>query len=334
MGSRILTAAACLAAGMASVALPAAAADKITFGTNWTAQAEHGGFYYAKAYGIYDAYGLDVDIKPGGPQVNTPALLVGGQIDFAMLSGSFNPINMVRENIPYVAVAASFQKDPQILMAHADQGFKTLADLKGKPIFISAGAHDTFWQFLHVKFDFADEQIRPYTHSIAPFLVDKSAIQQGYITNEPFRSQEAGVEPKVFLLADYGYSSYATLIGTSQKLVDENPDLVQRFVDASIKGWYGYLNSERSKADALIIADNPDYSVAKADEAVKAMNEYQIAAGGDAATLGIGAMTDARWKDFFDTMVKAGVYPPDLDYKKGYTLQFVDKKVGMSSQSN
>lgn len=312
-----------------AAALPAFAADKVTFGTNWTAQAEHGGFYYAKAYGIYEEYGLDVEIKPGGPQVNTPALLIGGQLDFAMLSGSFNPLNMVRENIPYIAVAATFQKDPQILLAHADQGLKNLSELKDKPIFIAAGAHETFWQFLRVKFGFSDEQIRPYAYSIAPFLADPTAIQQGYVTNEPFRAREAGIEPEVFLLADNGYGSYATLIGTSIQMVEDNPDLVQRFVDASIKGWYGYLTSERSQADALILADNPDYSLDKADEAVEAMNAFQLATGGDAETLGIGAMTDERWQAFFETMVEAGVYPADLDWKKGYTLQFVNKGVGM-----
>ena len=321
-----------IAAALAAVlafALPAAANDKVVFGTNWSAQAEHGGFYYAKAYGIYDAYGLDVEIVPGGAQVDTTALLIGGKYDFALLSNSFIFMNMVREDIPFEAVAAVFQKDPQVLMAHPEAGLKSLADIKDHPVFISTDARDTYWKFLQIKYGFTDEQVRPYTYSIAPFLADTSVIQQGYVTNEPFRAREAGVDPSVFLIADSGYPSYAALIGTSKKLAADNPDLVRRFVEASLKGWQGYLSGERAKADALILADNADYSQKAADEAVAAMQQYQLAAGGDAAELGLGAMTEARWQAFFDDMVKAGVYPADLDWKKAFSLDFVNKKVAM-----
>lgn len=305
------------------------AKDKVVFGTNWSAQAEHGGFYYAKAYGIYDEYGLDVEIVPGGAQVDTAAMLIGGKYDFALLSNSFIFMNMVQQEIPFEAVAAVFQKDPQVLMAHPERGFQSLADIKDQTVFISTDARDTYWKFLKLKFGFSDEQVKPYTYSIAPFLADTSVIQQGYVTNEPFRAKEAGVDPTVFLIADYGYPSYAAIIGTAKKLAADNPDLVRRFVEASMKGWKVYLSGERSKADALILADNPDYTQKAADEAVAAMNQYQLASGGDAATLGYGAMTEARWKEFFDTMVEAGVYPADLDWKQAFNLDFVDQKAAM-----
>ncbi len=305
------------------------AAEKIVFGTNWLAQAEHGGYYQAKAEGYYDAAGLDVSIKMGGPQVNTAQLLITGALDFAMISNSFIPVNMVKENIPYVAVAAMFQKDPQVLMAHKELGLTTLADLKGRPVAISTDAMDTYWKFLTVAFGFTNDQIRPYSFSVAPFMVNKQLIQQGYLTNEPFRAREGGVDPQVFLLADYGYTSYSELLMCSKKMVMEHPEIVTRFVEASIKGYATFLHGPHDKALALIKQQNPDYTDKAAGEAVTAMNGSGLLESGDAKTLGIGAMTDARWKSFFDTMVKAGVYSPNLDYKAAYTLQFVNKKVGM-----
>ena len=307
----------------------AEAAEKITFGTNWLAQAEHGGYYQAKAEGYYDAAGLDVSIKMGGPQVNTAQLLISGALDFAMISNSFVPINMVKENIPYVTVAAMFQKDPQVLMAHRDLGLKTLADVKGHPVAISTDAMDTYWKFLKVKFAFTDDQIRPYTFDVAPFLVTKTLIQQGYLTNEPFRVKENGIDPQVFLLADYGYASYSELLMCSKKMVQEHPDIVQKFVDASIRGYATFLHGPHAKALALIQKDNPDYTEKAANDGIAAMLENGVLESGSAKTMGIGSMSDERWKEFFDTMVTAGVYSPSLDYKSAYTMQFVNKKVGM-----
>jgi NitT/TauT family transport system substrate-binding protein len=324
-----LTMSACVAAlcGVGLLSANVMAKDAVTFGTNWTAQGEHGGYYQAIADGIYDAAGLDVKIKMGGPQVNTAQLLIAGALDFAIVSNSFIPLNMVKQHIPYVAVAAMFQKDPQILMAHKEMGFKTLADLRGHPIQISTDAVDSYWLFLKVKFGFTDNQIRPYTYNIAPFLIDKSVIQQEYLTNYRYEMKTAGFDPQVFLLADYGYTSYSAIVMTSRKMVQERPDLVQRFVNATAKGWYSYLHNDHSKAISLILKANPDYTKGWAESATEAMRQGGIVESGDTKRLGIGAMTDARWRDFFETMVKAGVYPRDLDYHTAYTLEFIGKKV-------
>jgi NitT/TauT family transport system substrate-binding protein len=314
---------------LALVAGDARAADKISFGTNWLAQVEHGGFYQGVAEGLYAANGLDVSIKMGGPQINTAQLLIAGALDFAIVSNSFIPLNALKEGAPYVAVAGLFQKDPQVLIAHQAMGYKTLADLKGKPILISTDAWDSYWKFLKVKFAFTDDQGRSYTFNMAPFLADKTVIQQGYVTSEPLLIKAAGGDPETFLLADFGYTSYASVLMTSKKLVAEKPDLVQRFVDASIKGWYGFLHGNNDKAVAMIMKDNPDYTAKTAVDSTAALKAAGIIESGDALTLGIGAMTDARWKDFFDTMVEAKVYPANFNYKPAYTLQFVNKKVGM-----
>jgi NitT/TauT family transport system substrate-binding protein len=306
-----------------------ARAEKISFGTDWKAEAEHGGYYQAIAAGIYKKYGLEVELRQGGPQVNHAQLLAAGVLDFNVASNSFGPLNFAQQNVPMVAVAALFQKDPSVLIAHPGEGNDTLAALKGKPIMISGDTRTGSWLFLKQKFGYTDDQIRPYNFSVAPFLADKQAIQQGYLSSEPYTIEQTGVKPVVMLIADAGYSSYGSVIQCSLKLATEKPDLVQRFVNASIEGWYSYLYGDPTPGNALIKKDNPEMNDALIGYGIEKIKEYGIVDSGDAKTMGIGAMTDARWKDFFETMSKAGLYPADMDYKKAYTLKFVDRKVGM-----
>lgn len=299
---------------------------KLTFGTNWYAQAEHGGFYQAVATGIYEEHGLDVTITMGGPQVNGTQLLMGDAVDFFM-GYTADAIKAVEEGIPKVTVAAMFQKDPQVLIAHPDAGVQSLEDLKGKPIFVSSAANVTYWPFLQAKYGFTESQKRPYNFNPGPFLADKTSAQQGYASSEPLAiRKEGGIEPLVFLLADYGYTSYATTIETKRELVESNPDLVQRFVDASIKGWYSYLD-DPAPGNELIKEANPEMTDEQIAFGIETMKENGIVISGEAETDGIGAMTDARWESFFNTMAEAGIYQSDTDYKQAYTLEFVNKGV-------
>ena len=316
-----------LCAGLAL--LRAAVAETVSFGTDWKAEAEHGGFYQAIATGIYQRHGLAVNLRPGGPQVNHAQLLAAGVLDFNIASNSFVPLNFARENIPMVAVAAIFQKDPSVLIAHPGQGNDSLAQLKGKPIMIGSDTRVTSWQFLTQKFGYTDDQIRPYAFSVAPFLADPKAIQQGYVTSEPFIIEKQGVQPVVMLLADAGYTSYGALIETSQKLAHDKPDVVQRFIDASIEGWYSYLDGDPTPGNALIKRDNPEMTDALIAYGIDKMKKYGVVDSGDAKTNGIGAMNEARWRDFFETMAKAGLYPPEMDVRQAFTVQFVNKRVGM-----
>jgi NitT/TauT family transport system substrate-binding protein len=306
-----------------------AKAEAVSFGTDWKAEAEHGGYYQAVATGIYRKHGLDVTLRQGGPQVNHAQLLAAGRLDFNLAPNSFIPLNFVQENIPIVAVAALFQKDPSVLIAHPGEGNDSLAALKGRPIMIGSDMRITSWVFLKSKFGYTDDQIRPYTFSVAPFLADPKAVQEGYLSSEPFTIESQGVKPVVLLLADAGYTSYGSLIQTSAKLVQENPDLVQRFVDASIEGWYSYLYGDPAPANTLIKSDNPEMTDALLAYGIAKIKEYGIVDSGDAKISGIGAMTEARWQEFFDTMANAGIYPKDLDFRKAFTLRFVNKKVGM-----
>ncbi len=305
--------------------------DKVSFGTNWVAEAEHGGFYQALADGTYRKYGLDVTIVPGGPNANNRMLLLVGKIDFFMSANTLQGFDAVAQNVPIIDVAAMFQKDPQVLLAHPGQGIDKLADLKKLTIFVSREGMTSYYQWLKADFGFKDSQVKPYTFNPQPFLADKYSAMQGYVTSEPYAVEQAGgFKPKIFLLADDGFSDYSTLIETRRELVEKKPDLVQRFVNASIIGWYNYLYGDNRPANALIKRQNPEMTDALLAYSVAKMKEYGIVDSGDALTLGIGAMTDARVQDFFAKMVRAGVVKADLDYRKSYTLQFVDKKVGLN----
>jgi NitT/TauT family transport system substrate-binding protein len=302
----------------------------ISFVTDWKAQAEHGGFYQALANGYYADAGLDVTIRPGGPGINVPQLLASGSVDFGMGSNSFIPLNIVAADAGAKAVMASFQKDPQVLITHPRDDVKTLEDMRGMPIMVSDATISAFWVWLRSRFGFTDDQIRKYTFNLAPFLVDERAIQQGYLSSEPYSiEKEAGFTPQVFLLSDHGYPGYATFILANTSMIDQEPDLVQAFVDATIKGWVSFLYGDASPATALILADNPDMSEDVVVQAIEKLKEYGIADSGDALTLGIGAMSEDRWLTFFTVMSENGVYDPTLDWRQAYTLAFVNKGVGL-----
>jgi NitT/TauT family transport system substrate-binding protein len=308
----------------------ARADDKVVFGLDWKAEAEYGGYYQAVATGIYAKHGLDVTIKEGGPQVNHTQLLLAGRLDFNISSNSFLALNFVKENIPFRAVAGMFQKDPSVLIAHPGEGNDSFPALKGKPIMISADTRVSWWTFLKAKFGYSDSQIRPYTFNLAPFLADKSAIQQGYLGSEPFSIKEAAhFDPVVLLVADAGFKGYASMIATSDKKIAEQPDLVKRFVDASIEGWYSYLYSDPGPGNALIKQANPEMTDALIAYGIGAMKTHGILDSGDALKMGIGAMDAGRWAEFYQTTSDAGVYPKGLDVTKAYTLQFVNQKAGM-----
>jgi len=304
--------------------------DKVSFGTNWVAEAEHGGHYQALADGTYRRYGLDVTIVPGGPNVNNRLLLPVGKLDFFMSANTLQGFDAVARNIPTVSVAAMFQKDPQVLIAHPDQGINKFEDLKKLTLFVSREGLASYFQWLKSDYGFSEKRVKPYTSNPQPFLVDKKSAMQGYVTSEPFAIEKrAGFKPKVFLLADYGWDSYSTLIETRRDLVARKPDLVQRFVDASIIGWMNYLYGDNAAANALIKRQNPEMTDELLAYSIAKMKEYGIVDSGDAVALGVGAMTDARMKSLYDKMVRAGVVKPSTALDKAYTLQFVNKKVGL-----
>lgn len=303
--------------------------DKVVFGTNWQAQAEHGGYYQALADGTYKKYGLDVVIEPGGPQRNDRLLLATGKLDFYMGGNLIPSLAAVQQKIPTKVVAAIFQKEPQAILVHPDIGIEKFEDLKSIDLLISKNGVATFYRWMTATYGFDETRVRPYTFNIAPFLADKKLGTQGYVTSDPYEIERAaGFKPKVFLLADSGFDTYSTTIEARQETIDRHPDLVQRFVDASIIGWYNYLYGDNRAANALIKKDNPEMTDERLAFATAAMKTYGIVDSGDAINLGIGVMTHDRMKSFFEKMVTAKISPADLDYRQAYTLQFINKGVG------
>jgi NitT/TauT family transport system substrate-binding protein len=306
------------------------ALDKVSFGTNWVAEAEHGGFFQALADGTYKKYGLDVTIVPGGPNDNNRMLLIAGKLDFFMAANTLMSFDAAANNVPVVTVAAIFQKDPQVFLTHPESKVAKLEDLKPLTLFVSKEGITSYFQWLKSEYGFSEERVKPYTFNSQPFLANRLSAMQGYVTSEPFAIEKAAkFKPGVVLLADYGFNTYSTLIETRREFIDKKPDLVQRFVDASIVGWYNYLYGDNAPANAMIKKLNPEmtddllaYSVAK-------MKEYGIVDSGDALRDGIGAMSDARVASFFDKMVRAGVVRRDIDFRTSYTLRFANKGVGL-----
>ena len=305
-------------------AAPALAQDKVTMLTSWYAQAEHGGFYQAVAAGIYKKHNLDVTIKMGGPQVNGMQLLAAGQTDFLM-SYDFSVLKAIEAGIPATTVATSFQYDLQGLLTHDD--VPNLGALKGKTILVATAGRSNWWPWLKAKYGYTEEQTRPYTFNLQPFLADKNASQQAYMSSEPFAAQNAGAKTRFHLFAHDGYPPYGTTIVTTKKMVDEKPDVVQRFVRASIEGWKSYL-ANPGPGNELIKKDNPNMKDEQIAFAIAKLKENRLLDGGDAAKLGMGVMTDERWKATYDTMVRTGLLKADVDWKAAYTLRFVkDLKV-------
>ncbi|WP_018700913.1 ABC transporter substrate-binding protein [Amorphus coralli] len=328
--TRAISLAACTLAAGAVLAGPAAALEKVKFGTNWLPEAEHGGYYQAAADGTYEACGLDVEIVPGGPQVNNRALLLAGRIQFHMGGNLIQAYSAVEQDIPLKVVAAHFQKEPQVIMTHPDQGLDTWESLKDIDLLLSDEGFQSFFQWMVAADGFREEQRKPYTFNPAPFLADPRVGQQGYVTSEPFAIEtKGGFKPNIFLIADQGFDTYATTVEVMQKTLDEMPEAVRCFVDGSAIGWYTYLYGDPSAGDAVIQEANPDMSTEQLAYTREKLREYGIVDSGDSLELGIGAMTDARFKSFYEKMVASGVLPEGIDVSAAYTLDYVNKGVGL-----
>jgi NitT/TauT family transport system substrate-binding protein len=306
--------------------------EPVVFATNWKAQAAHGGFYQAVVDGTYARYGLAVTIRQGGPQVNNRPLLPAGKIDFLMAGNLLHLFDNVKNGVPTVAVAAMFQKDPQALLAHPGMGYEDFNRMKDAPVvLIAKDAQFTWWQWLKVAYKFRDEQLKPYNYNLGPFLANKHAVQQGYSVAEPiYVEQQGGFKPVVHLLADHGYSTYSTLIEARADTVARKPDLVRRFVDASIIGWVNYLYGDRRATNAAMLRDNPEMTEAELEASVALLKSQGIVDSGEAIAGGIGAMNAARIREFYGKVAAAGLYRPgEVDLDKVAVFDFVNKGVGL-----
>jgi NitT/TauT family transport system substrate-binding protein len=298
-----------------------AALTPVSYTLNWYPQAEHGGFFAAKAEGLYEKHGLDVTIRPGGPQVNIHQLLAAGQTDFIMGTG-MRTLNAVVQTVPIVTVFASFQKEPVTLVTHVGVGHDKLADLKGKPIRLPAIARTNYWPWLKNKFGYTDEQIRGFEPGYAALGTDKMLSQQGFVTNDEWNAKKVGLNLQSLFLADAGWGNYATTIDTTEKMIKERPEVVRAFVRATMEGWRAYL-ANPAKAHAAIKAANPQMDETLMAHSYDAMKRFGVIESGDAAGGKVGIMTDRRWESFAKEMIAAGALPANVPWQKAYTLEFL-----------
>ncbi len=312
---------------LCAVLVPGAghAADKFVYGLSWLPQAEHCGFFQAKAKGFYEASGLEVELYPGGPGVNMVQLVAAGRADAGM-GTALTTLTMRSQEIAGVTIGAFLQKSPQTLVAHPDPSLQKLEDLKSRKISVANFSRTQFWVWLKMKYGFEDSQLRPYTYNPSAFVADKTMVQQGYITEDEFFLGKAlGAAPKTFLLADYGYPDHATSVFMMEPVVEKKRDVVKKFMDASIKGWTECMRGDPKPAFELIKSVSPEQSFELSQFKIDQMKKLELVEGGDAAKLGIGAMTDEKWKSMFDTMSAGGVFEKPFDYRKAYSLEFVNK---------
>lgn len=325
-----------LAAAAAGLAAPAfvraagaSALAKVTYQTGWLPQPDKGGLYQAQALGIYKDHGLDVELRSGGPQLNVSQIFMAGNVDFAD-SDSTRALNFAKDGLPAVAVAAFGQRPLTVLIAHPGRGHDTLASLKGRPLLVSTVGRQTYFLWLKARYGFTDDQVKPYTYSMAPFIADPDMAMEGFVTSEPYELQRAKVPAQVHVLADNGYQAYSNLTLAQPRLVAEQPELVQRFVDATAKGWASYLREDPRPANELMRKGNPELTDDKVAFALAALKQYGICTSDDVAKGGYGAMSDARWKAIYEGLVAAGAMPAGVDPRKAYTLRFVNKRAAVA----
>jgi NitT/TauT family transport system substrate-binding protein len=323
--TRLATIAAFLLIGVGA----ANAEDRLTVGTNWLPDAERGGFYEADAEGLYRRHGLDVTIKPGGPQMNNPQLLAAGQLDIVMVTSAIEAFNYAHNDVPLVAVAAIYQRSPLILLAHRSANINSIADMRGKPIMISALSRNGFWRWLKVKYDFTDSQIRPYTFNLINFMVNPEAIQQGFITYEPYAVSKQGGDPKTFLLADSGFNDFGGLLLVRRETLEARPEVVHRFIQALSEGWRDFLFGDPAPGIALIKSQNTAITDDLIANSIKVIVDRGLIHSGDAEKFGIGAMTEDHWKTVYDEMSAAGIIEPGEYWHKAFDLSLVQSGLAL-----
>ena len=295
----------------------------VNFGTDWVAEAEHGGYYEAEALALYAQHGLTVSIRPGGPQINSAQLLMNGKLEFAIISSGMQVLNIAKENVPIVAVAAFYQKSPLVLMVHEHSGIHSISDIRGHAVMASSYARYSYWPWLERQFGFTDEMLRPYTFNLEPFLVDPDAVQQAYLTSEPFTVRQSGEEPRLFLLADYGFADYAAVLVVRRDFLEKEARLVERFVAATRSGWRAFLHGDPTPAFEDIEKRNPQMTRAAMEFARNSLIKEGIIESGDAVAHGIGAMSAAQW-----TRIAALASDPPLPRQlviRSYDLQFANR---------
>lgn len=294
---------------------------KVILQADWYPQPEHGGFYTALVKGYYKDEGLDVSIQPGGPYVSVERQVAVGEAQFGM-SSSDKILESIADGQPLVAVAATMQHDPQGVMVRKDSPIRSFADLNGHTVAIKTGS--TWWEYIAKRYKLNNVHEVPAMMNVANFVADPNYVQQAFATSEPFFAQQAGIETRVLLTSDAGYSPYRVMF-TTRDFVAQHPEAVDGFVRASLKGWRDYLN-DPAAAHAEIAKLNPALNAAWMQFTWQALRDGHFVTGSDPSGAQLGQMDPARWTTMYQQLLDLKVIDKPIDPATAYTLQFARAK--------
>ncbi len=313
-----------LAGGLSAPAIrPARAARPFTLVTNWYAQPDQGGFYQAQATGLYRDAGLDVVIQSGSPQLNASQLLLSGAAD-AIIGFDTQVLTQVSRGIPLVTVAAVFQYDQEGLLAHDD--IERIEQLRGHPLMISANSRPGFWPWLKQRFDFTEDQVRPYNDNLQPFMLDRSIAIQAIATGEPCALRRKGLGFQFFPFHRYGYPTYSSTVVTRRDVAERDPSRLRAFLEVSMAGYRSYLASDPAPANRIIRRENSALDDEDIGCALGVIRSSLVCTGGDALHGGIGTMTEARWQATYAFMVRFGLIPAATDWRRAFSLDYLPRR--------
>src|SRR5271155_2669341 len=285
---------------------------------DWYPQPEQGGFYDAIVKGFYKDEGLDVQILPGGPYISSEPLVASGAVQFGMNTSDHVLESIANSNEPIVAVGATMQHDPQGILVRANSTVHTWTDLNGRTVAVKPGS--TWWEFMVKKFRLDGVHEIPATYSVANFLQDPSYIQQCFVTSEPYFARKSGAAVRTMLISDSGYQPYRVVFASTAFLHD-HPDLVAKFVRASIRGWRDYL-SDPTVANAEISKLNPAMNNDQMQFSTQTLKDEHFITGSDPSE--IGHFTPERWSTMYQQLIDLKVVTNPIDPKSAYTTQFLD----------
>jgi NitT/TauT family transport system substrate-binding protein len=287
--------------------------EKVTLLMNWFAQAEQGGYWQAQAAKTGEAEGLDIEVKQGGPQIQTIPQVAAGQADFGVAQA--DELMLARaEGVPVVQVFGGMDRYLQCMMYHPSTGISDFSDISGKQVAVAPSGG--FWPWIKGEYDLQDVQEINFTGSLAEFKRNENLVQQCFITSEPYFAEQEHIPHAELMVADAGYNPYSQGLFTSEKMVEEHPETVRKVVAAVQEGWTQFM-TDPSKAKALIEEVNKDTDPAAFDYAAKEL------AAGDYLGSPVGGMTEERWNTLHDQLDEAGVLTKSVDPSSVWTDEFV-----------
>lgn len=272
---------------------------------NWFPEAEHAGYFAAQVNGLYERSGLEVQILPGGPGASVMARVATGDVAFGVENADLVVLARA-QGAPVVAVMAPIQVSPRCIMVHAESGIASLRGLQDITLAMSAGG--AFSHFLRHAVPLRNVHIVPYAGNVSQFLADPDLAQQAYSFSEPYEARRAGAQVRLLPLTEIGFNPYTSCLITSEKMIQQQPELVRAMVAASVAGWRQYMQ-DPAGTNARLAERNPQMDLAAlafGHDALQPLVEDAYA-----RQHGLGTMTLERWATLCRQLEEIKLIPPN-----------------------